>query len=194
MDTTSSMQVGATPRMEQSVQPRGASDSQTDQGQAIASPDRQGSTYPVQKDTVDIAKAQAALAAKGPKPDGDKAPPPPPLGDGQKPPTTKKTDVDGKSAQGGLLGALEGASGKAIRVPGLRAPTSKEGAERIVVETTPEPVTKAIKEKVNNLFKVYPNGGGQPHREKVEVPFTKTADSSTAAAAKKQAVAVDTYA
>ncbi|MBF0155270.1 MAG: hypothetical protein HQL64_16145 [Magnetococcales bacterium] len=190
MEITSSTQIGATSQMEQTAKSQGAVGNQTDQKQTAVSADRQGSSYPVQKDTVDFAKAPPAPVDKGAKVEGEKTPPPPPLKGGQKGPGQK---VDSAKVVGdGVLRPWSEASANQIQIPGVAS--GKEGKTQVEIQTTSEPVAKAIREKVNNLFKVYPNGG-QSHKEKVEVPFTKSSNASAVAASvRKQATSVDAYA
>ncbi|MBF0176919.1 MAG: hypothetical protein HQL63_08745 [Magnetococcales bacterium] len=189
------MQVGATFRMEQSAQPQETVGKEADQNGVAVRPDRQGSSYPVQKDTVDFSKVDALPLDKGQGVRDSQALPPPPLRKG----TEEQADVAqkgvasaSKPVRDGILRPWDDASAGQIQIPGVA--TDKGNKGQVDVQTKAEPVVKAIKEKVENLFKIYPNGG-QNREEKVDVPAARSLrGGATPALAQKQAVSVNLYA
>ncbi|MBF0136207.1 MAG: hypothetical protein H7833_16855 [Magnetococcus sp. DMHC-1] len=191
------MQIGATFQMEQNARSQETVGKETNQNEAAGRSAPQQSTYPVQKDTVDVAKVQSPPLNNGSKVEAEKAPPPPPLGDGHKGSAQKGVASSSKPVQDGILRPWNDAAVNQIQVPGIVTPDKEK--EQVEIQTKAEPVVKAIKEKVEHLFRVYPNGGAQSRAEKMDVvPHIKSQATATGsaplAAARKQAASVDMYA
>ncbi|MBF0136014.1 MAG: hypothetical protein H7833_12000 [Magnetococcus sp. DMHC-1] len=112
---------------------------------------------------------------------------PPLLRGGQK--VTGDRPVPAKPAPDGILRPWNDSAnsqGNAKEVAAAR--------EQIDTQTKAEPVMRAIKEKVDNLFKVYPNGGSEKHAERVPSHPKPHYGTNPAILARKQAVSVDRYA
>ncbi|MBF0176918.1 MAG: hypothetical protein HQL63_08740 [Magnetococcales bacterium] len=66
--------------------------------------------------------------------------------------------------------------------------------DQLDLQAKSEPVMRAIKEKVNNLFKVYPNGGSERHAEKVPSHAKSAPKVVPGLMSQKKTVSVDMYA
>ncbi|MBF0424283.1 MAG: hypothetical protein HQL66_00475 [Magnetococcales bacterium] len=112
---------------------------------------------------------------------------PPPLNDKTKSTGNKATPT--KPVADGILHPVNGAT---VSQRGTVGPVA---ADKVDVQSGSEPVARAIKEKVDHLFKVYPNGGTTRHSEKVpshpDPSATRAVPGGTRA---RPAVSVDKYA
>ncbi|MBF0155271.1 MAG: hypothetical protein HQL64_16150 [Magnetococcales bacterium] len=112
---------------------------------------------------------------------------PPPLNDGRR--VAGGRYATAKPLRGGVLRPVNGA---------VDSQDASRGASttdaRVDSQAKSEPVMRAIKEKVNNLFKVYPNGGTERHAEKVPSHAKSTPRMVLGAGTHKPAVSVDMYA